>query len=116
MLHACGDNTKLFDYFIKWGFDGGHAFETTSNVDIPYEKKTHGDRFTIVGGIGIDYLLTERSKPQEVVEATKEIIRICASGGRFLLAPVHCHPDLDISKVKIMLDTAKEYGTYPLNL
>ncbi len=65
------DNTKLFDYFIKWGFDGGHAFETTSNVDIPYEKKTHGDCFTIVGGIGIDYLLTERSKPEEVVEATK---------------------------------------------
>jgi len=116
LLHACGDNTKLFDYFIKWGFDGGHAFETTSNVDIPYEKKTHGDRFTIVGGVGIDYLLTERSKPEEVVEATKDMIRVCAPGGRFLLAPVHCHPDLDISKVKIMLDTARKHGTYPLNL
>lgn len=115
LLHACGDNTKLFDYFIKWGFDGGHAFETTSNVDIPYEKKTHGDRFTIVGGVGIDYILTERSKPDEVVEATMEIIRVCAPGGRFLLTPVHCHPDLDMSKVKIMLETAHEYGKYPLS-
>ncbi len=114
LLHSCGDNTKLFDYFIKWGFDGGHAFETTSDVDIPYEKKTHGDRFTIVGGVGIDYLLTERSKPEEVVDATKQIIRTCAPGGRFLLAPVHSHPDMDVSKVKIMLDTAREHGKYPI--
>lgn len=116
LLHSCGDNTMLFDYFIKWGFDGGHAFETTSNVDIPYEKKAHGDRFTMIGGIGVDYLLTKRSKAEEVIEATKEIIRICAPGGRFLLAPVHSHSDLDISKVKVMLETAKKYGRYPITI
>ncbi len=112
LIHSCGDNTKMFDYFIKWGYDGGHAFETTSNVDIPYEKKTHEDRFTIVGGMGIDYHLTRRSTPEEVVERTKELIRVCAPGGRFLLAPVHSHPDIDMTKVKIMLDTVREYGDY----
>lgn len=112
LIHSCGDNTKMFDYFIKWGYDGGHAFETTSNVNILHEKKTHGDKFTIVGGMGIDYHLTERSKPEEVAERTIELIGTCAPGGRFLLAPAHSHPDVDISKVKIMLDTVREYGNF----
>ena len=114
LVHSCGDNTKLFDLFIKWGFDGGHAYENTSNVDIEYEKKTHGDRFTIIGGVGVDYILTERSKPEEVVDEVKRLLGICAPGGRFLLGPVHDHPDMDMEKVKIMLEAAREYGTYPI--
>jgi hypothetical protein len=81
-------------------------------VNILYEKKTHRDKFTIVGGMGIDYHLTERSRPEEVAERTIELIRTCASVGRFLLAPAHSHTDMDISKVKIMLDTIREYGNF----
>jgi len=114
MNHSCGDNTKLFDLFIKWGFDGGHAFETTSNVDIAYEKKTHGDRYTIVGGMGVDYILTTRSIPDEVREAARNVIKTCAPGGRFLLAMAHTHPELDVEKIKIMLEVAKDYGRYPI--
>jgi uroporphyrinogen-III decarboxylase len=114
MNHSCGDNTKLFDLFIKWGYDGGHAFETTSNVDIAYEKKTHGDRYTIVGGMGVDYILTSFSKPEEVREAARNVIKTCAPGGRFLLSMAHTHPELDIEKVKIMLEVAKDFGRYPI--
>lgn len=116
LLHSCGDNTKMFDYFIKWGFDGGHAYENTSNVDIEYEKRTHGGVFTIVGGVGVDYILTERSSPQEVRDEVKRLIKICAPGGRFLIGPVHDHPDMDMSKVRIMIDAAREFGRYPIAL
>ncbi|MCU0577032.1 MAG: hypothetical protein MUD15_09445 [Desulfobacterota bacterium] len=68
VLHSCGDNTLLFDTFISWGVDGLHAYENTSNVDIFREKKLHGDKVTIVGGVGVDYLLTDRSKDEEVVD------------------------------------------------
>ncbi len=115
LLHSCGDNTKMFDYFIKWGFDGGHAFENTSNVDIPYEKKTHGDVFTIVGGVGVDYILTERSTAEEVRTAVSDLISTCAPGGRFILGPAHDHPDMDIKKVRIMLDTVRELGKEKVN-
>ena len=64
VLHSCGDNTKLFDMFIKWGVDGLHAYENTSNVDVGHEKKIHGDQVTMIGGMGIDYLLTERSNDE----------------------------------------------------
>jgi uroporphyrinogen decarboxylase len=115
LIHSCGDNTKLFDYFIKWGFDGGHAYENTSNVDIAYEKKTHGDQFTIVGGVGVDYILTPRSTPDEVREELRRLIKLCAPGGRFIIGPVHDHPDMDMEKIRIMLEAAREYGTYPLS-
>jgi len=108
-IHSCGDNTELFDYFIKWGFDGGHAYETTSSVDIHNEKKIHGNKFTMIGGMGIDYMLTKKSKPREVVEKTKELIKNLAPGGRFILAPSHSHPEVDMSKQKIMLETAREH-------
>jgi len=114
IIHSCGDNTKMFEHFIKWGFDGGHAYENTSNVDIYEQKKRHGDRFTIVGGVGVDYLLTERSKPHEVEEGVKTLIRALAPGGRFIIGPVHTHPDMDISKVKIMVETVREHGNYPI--
>ncbi len=114
LLHSCGDNTKMFDHFIDWGFDGGHAYENTSNVDIYHEKKIHGDQFTIVGGVGVDYLLTKRSRPEEVVLETKKLIKACGPGGRFLIGPVHDHPDMDMEKVKVMLETAWEYGKYPI--
>ena len=89
VLHSCGDNTKLFDTFISWGVDGLHAYENTSNVDIFREKELHGDRVTIVGGVGVDYLLTDRSRDTEVREEVRKLMRALAPGGRFILAPVH---------------------------
>ena len=114
LIHSCGDNTKIFDLFIKWGFDGGHAYENTSNVDIAYEKKVHGDKFTIVGGVGIDYILTERSKPEEVEDEVQRLIKICAPGGRFIIGSVHDHPDIDVEKLRVMIEATKNYGKYPI--
>ncbi len=114
LIHSCGDNTKIFDLFIKWGFDGGHAYENTSTVDIAHEKRVHGDRFTIVGGVGIDYILTTRSTPDEVRAETRRLIKLCGPGGRFIIGPVHDHPDMDVSKIKVMLETVWEEGGYPI--
>lgn len=113
-LHSCGDNTKLFNLFIKWGMDGCHAFEPTSNVDIYKEKELHGDKLTIIGNLDVDHILTERSKPEEVIEKTKELIHILAPRGKFILAPTHSHPEIDVTKEKIMLETAWKYGKYPI--
>ncbi len=77
-------------------------------------KKVHGDRFTIVGGVGVDYLLTRRSTPEEVADETKKLIKACGPGGRFLIGPVHDHPDMDMEKVKVMLETVWEHGKYPI--
>lgn len=116
IFHSCGDNTKLFDIFIGWGVDGLHAYENTSNVDIYSEKKIHGDKVTIIGGVGIDYLLTERSKDEEIVDKVKELISRLGPGGRFMVSPVHSEDSIPAHKLQVMLDAVKKYGKYPINV
>ena len=112
VLHSCGDNTLLFDTFISWGFDGFHAYEPTSNVDIYKEKKLHGEKATIIGNVGVDYLLTNRSKDEEVVQEVKRLIAGLASGGRFILAPAHSLDSIPAHKFKVMIEAAREFGKY----
>ena len=112
VLHSCGDNTLLFDTFISWGFDGCHAYEPTSNVDIYKEKKLHGDKITIVGNVGVDYLLTNRSTDEEVVDEVKSLVAGLAPGGRFILAPAHSLNSIPAHKFKVMIEAAHEFGKY----
>ena len=116
VLHSCGDNTLLFDTFISWGVDGLHAYEMTSNVDIFKEKKIHGDKVTIIGGVGVDYLLTDRSKDEEVVEEVRKLIKELGPGGRFIISPVHSLSSIPAHKLKVMVDAAKHYGNYPISI
>ncbi len=115
VLHSCGDNTLLFDTFISWGVDGLHAFETTSNVDIYREKQLHGGKVTIIGGVGVDYLLTDRSRDEEVVEEVRRLMAGLGPGGRFIISPVHSLSTIPAHKLSVMLEAAHLYGTYPIS-
>lgn len=116
IFHSCGDNTLLFGILIRWGVDGLHAYELTSDVDIYKEKEIHGDQVTIIGGIGVDYILTERSTDEEVVEDVKTQIKRLGPGGRFILAPVHGLPSVPGRKLMVMVDALRKYGSYPIEL
>lgn len=115
ILHSCGDNTKLFDIFLSWGVDGLHAYETTSNVDIFEQKRLRGDKVTMIGGMGIDYLLTEESSDEEVVARVKELITRLGPGGRFMVAPSNSIESVSVRKLRLMLETVKEFGKYPIH-
>lgn len=114
VLHSCGDNTVLFDTLIDWGVDGLHAYENTSTVDIFREKELHGDKVTMIGGVGIDYLLTERSRDEEVVERVRQLISKLAPGGRYILGPIHGMSNMPAAKLKVMIDACHKYGGYPI--
>ncbi len=114
VFHSCGDNTLLFDTFISWGVDGLHAYENTSNVDIFHEKKVHGDKVTIIGGVRVDYLLTDRSTDDEVVEGVKKLIAELGPGGRFIISPVHSLSGVPAHKLAVMVEAVNRYGSYPI--
>ncbi len=114
VLHSCGDNTLLFDIYIGWGVDGLHAYETTSNVDIFNEKKIHGHQIVMIGGVGIDYLLTERSKDEEVAAYVKRLIKKLGPGGRYIVSPAYSLSSTPAHKLKVMVDAVHRYGKYPL--
>ena len=115
VLHSCGDNTLLFDTFISWGVDGLHAYENTSNVDIIHEKELHGSQVTIIGGVGVDYFLTDRSQDQEVEDEVRRLITRLGPGGRFIIAPVHSLSSIPARKLEVMVEAVRRYGAYPLS-
>ncbi|MHA1732553.1 MAG: uroporphyrinogen decarboxylase family protein [Promethearchaeota archaeon] len=112
--HSCGDNTDLFEYFVKWGFDGVHSLENTSSVDPLRVKKEWGDKLTLIGGTGIDYLLSEESSDEEVVEDVVRFLREMGPGGRFIAGPVHSESTVPARKLRLLVDTVRKHGEYPL--
>jgi uroporphyrinogen decarboxylase len=112
VLHSCGDNTLVFDTFIKWGADGLHAYEPTSNVDIYREKELHGSKVTMIGGVGVDYLLTDQSRDEEIEDEVRKLIERLAPGGRFLLGPAHSLSSIPAEKLRVLINAAHTYGTY----
>ncbi|MHA1618908.1 MAG: uroporphyrinogen decarboxylase family protein [Promethearchaeota archaeon] len=112
--HKCGDNTDLFEYLVKWRVDGAHALENTCYMDVGQIKKQWGDKITLIGGVGIDYLLTEDSQDEEVDQFVKEFIQKMGPGGRFIIGPTHSETSVPGRKLTVMLDAVKKYGNYPI--
>ena len=52
-------------------------------------KKEFGKKITFMGGIGIDYLLSDQSKDEEIDKAVRDYIQLMAPGGRFIIGPTH---------------------------
>ena len=54
---------------------------------------------------------------EEVVEATKEALRIGAPGGGFILSSSNSiHSAVKPENYAVMMETWKEYGKYPIRL
>lgn len=83
-------------------------------MNINNEKKIHGNAVTIIGGMGIDYMLTERSTDEEVVAQVRKLIRELGPDGRFIVAPANSVDTMPARKLQLMLDTVRKYGAYPL--
>jgi uroporphyrinogen-III decarboxylase len=66
--------------------------------------------------VGVDYLLTDRSKDEEVVDEVKRLIRELGPGGRFIIAPVHSLSTIPAHKLRVMVDAVNRYGAYPISV
>jgi len=112
ILHSCGDNTLLFDTFINWGVDGFHAYENTSNVDIYSQKKLHGDRAVMIGGVDIDYTLTDQASDMDIENAVKDLMDGLAPGGRYIIGPAHSLASIPAHNLRVMIEAAHTHGAY----
>jgi uroporphyrinogen decarboxylase len=71
---------------------------------------------TMIGNINpVDIML--HGTPSEVEDACVELIKKCGPGGRFILS-TGCEIPLDTpyENVKVMTDSVRKYGRYPINI
>lgn len=113
--HCCGAIAPLLEDFIEIGVDIINPVQVSiDGMDVLHLKKTYGDRISFWGGIDTQHILPHGSV-EDVRREVRQRIRELASGGGFVLAPVHnIQPDVPPENIRAMYQEAKDMGRYPV--
>ncbi len=114
--HCDGNIWELIDFFVAAGFDGINPLEPIAGMDLGEVKRRYGDKVCLLGNVDCGYILSQ-APIEEVVADVKRCLRDGAPGGGFVLMSSNSlHSSVRPENYRAMVETARRYGTYPLNL
>ncbi|MHA1341141.1 MAG: uroporphyrinogen decarboxylase family protein [Promethearchaeota archaeon] len=114
LVHTDGNITECIPYIVKSGADAIEPLEYESGARLKPIKEQFGDKITLIGNVPATFALTFGTK-DEVISMTKQCIKDAAIGGGYILgAGSDILGTCKLENVKIMIETAKKYGKYPL--
>lgn len=107
IMHVCGDNSDRLESMAETGV---HGLSLDEGVDFEQARKILGPKYCLMGNISTSLLAL--GKPEEVADATKEVIEKAGSEGGLMISggcilPDICPPD----NIRAMVETAKGHGT-----
>ncbi|MHA1269139.1 MAG: uroporphyrinogen decarboxylase family protein [Candidatus Helarchaeota archaeon] len=117
IMHTDGNIEKIISDLVNEAkVDGLNPFEPGASMDIIDAKKKWGDKIALVGNVDpIEYLA--HGTPELVEARVKELIKNCAPGGGYIISSGHSiNPSVSYENFMAMINTAKKYGKYPINL
>jgi len=115
IYHSDGDLRMLLDDIIACGVDALQPIEPKA-MDIRELKRQYGDRLCLIGNLDLEYTLT-RGTPDEVVKATKGLIRDLAPSGGYCVGSGNSVPAyVPFENYLAMVETTLKYGTYPIQI
>jgi uroporphyrinogen-III decarboxylase len=88
----------------------GSSIWTFDTTDMARAKKIMGKVACIGGNVPTDLLAV--GTPQQVKDCVKNLIDTCADGGGYIMANGVAADEVKPENLKMMVDTAKEYGVY----
>lgn len=114
--HTDGNIWSILDMIVSTGVDGINPIEPAAGMDIGKVKAKYGDRVAVIGNIDCGALLSWGTK-DDVRQAVKECIRIASPGGGHILASSNSiHSSVKPENYLTMIETAREFGNYPIDL
>lgn len=114
--HTDGNLWPIIDMIVDSGIDCLDPIDPVAGMDIAEVKKKYGSRIAVKGNVDCAQTLTFGSV-REVAEETKEALRKGMPGGGFILSSSNSiHSSVKPENYVAMLQTLKEYGTYPMRL
>lgn len=114
--HCDGDLCPIMDLLVNEGIDCVNPIEPAAGMDIGEVKKKYGKRVSLWGNIYCSTLLTFK-KPDDVIKATIDCSKKASyDGGHILSSSNTIHSAVPLENFLAMVNTAREYGKYPLNL
>lgn len=111
ILHTDGDLTRYLDDLASCGLNAIQAIDSVAGMDIVATKARVAGRLCLCGNVDCGLLLT--GTPQQVFDATRELLLACKPGGGFVLGASNAvQPDVRAANYRAMIDAWKQYGTY----
>jgi len=116
MMHNDGKIWNLLDDLVASGINAYHPVERAAGMDLSLVKKKYRGKLCPVGNVNNKTTLVSGTL-EEVERETIECLRAAAPGGGYILAADHSlHDGQQVQNILKMIETAKKYGHYPLNL
>ena len=112
--HTDGDIRKIMDMLVSTGLDALGPLEPVPGMEMDAVLERYPGQIAVMGNMSVDLLV--RGTEEQVVGATKELLRSVSSAGPHILSSANTI----ISAVKpenflAMLRTAREFGQYPID-
>ena len=106
----------LIPDFIEMGLDILNPIQVSArDMNSARLKEEFGDQISFWGAIDTQHVLPYGS-PEEVEAEVKQRIKDLAPGGGYVLCAVHdIQPDVKPENIVSMYESARKYGTYPIN-
>ncbi len=110
--HTDGNLWPIIDMIIDSGIDCLDPIDPQAGMDLAEVKAKYGQRVALKGNVDCAHLMTFGT-PDEVIEATKEVLRKGMPGGGFILSSSNSiHSAVKPENYLAMLHTLREYGQY----
>lgn len=105
VLHVCGNTDDRLESLASTGVD---CLSLDEAVDFEKARKILGDKFCLMGNVSTN--LVAFGSPEEVEEATKEIIRKAGLGGNLIVSSGCLLSDIcPAENIRAMIKAAKSY-------
>jgi len=114
IFHSDGYVMEILEDMIEAGIDGLNPIEPLAGMDVGLLKREYGKHLVLVGGVDCSQLLPLGSV-EEVIQATRDIIRIAAPGGGFFIgSSSEIVPSTPVENILAFYETCREAGRYPI--
>ena len=114
ILHSDGNLYPILNDIIDAGIDALNPWEPTAGMDIFKAKQDYGEKITLIGNMPVELL--SHGTTYEVEAYAKKLLKICAPGGGYIFSAANLTYSVTLPNYERMIETAKQYGTYPINL
>lgn len=113
VLHSDGDLSRLMPDLIDLGISGLNPIEPGA-MDIVQVKRRWGDKICLLGNVDVHTLSSGTA--DDVRREVRHLLAHVAPEGGYILSsgnslPSYARPE----NVRVLIDTLKEYGTYPIS-
>ena len=111
--HSDGDLWKLLDMIVGTGVDALGPLEPNAGMDLAEVWETYNGQVSVMGNVDVDLL--SRGTKEEVIAVTRDLIRrVSVNGGHIMSSGNSITSSVNPGNFIAMVETTKEFGTYPI--